>query len=337
MYPTEAILFESRDIEIFNIPDVKTKLNTLQNYFFPRLQKLLDNAIVIIRDVYEIEPFEKYSTIYRPSHRREAKRNKDFKEVFVGLSGRREKGKQLIIKREDGVHYSIHPATLCFNVAETRNLSVELLPFNRFDESYFRAIKRYFRKHYDELSSLLNAGKLSCESQNSSAQLSTVEKMLKDDYLFKITSPTHYFPIKQQEALADLTRAFVLMFPLLDACYDIAEGISPKFPENIRKLRVWLNEHPTVVQAQSTLNPIFPLPELNSYTFVRAGLWYQVLARDNWTCCSCRRRAKEYGIVLHVDHILPRSLGGKDELENLQTLCLKCNIGKSNKDTTDLR
>ncbi|TAD79158.1 MAG: HNH endonuclease [Oscillatoriales cyanobacterium] len=28
--------------------------------------------------------------------------------------------------------------------------------------------------------------------------------------------------------------------------------------------------------------------------------------------------------------------GGSDELENLQTLCKKCNIGKSNRDSTRL-
>ncbi|MBI3800239.1 MAG: HNH endonuclease [Deltaproteobacteria bacterium] len=34
---------------------------------------------------------------------------------------------------------------------------------------------------------------------------------------------------------------------------------------------------------------------------------------------------------------MPRSKGGSDDIGNLQTLCKKCNIGKSNKDTTDLR
>jgi hypothetical protein len=79
------------------------------------------------------------------------------------------------------------------------------------------------------------------------------------------------------------------------------------------------------------------LPELESYTFIRAGIWWSVLARDNWTCCSCGRSSKEEGIILEVDHILPRSKGGSDDMDNLQTLCKKCNIGKSNKDSTDLR
>ncbi|MCL4507775.1 MAG: HNH endonuclease [Chloroflexi bacterium] len=33
---------------------------------------------------------------------------------------------------------------------------------------------------------------------------------------------------------------------------------------------------------------------------------------------------------LHVDHILAWSKGGETVLENLQTLCSVCNLGKSN-------
>jgi ATP adenylyltransferase len=41
--------------------------------------------------------------------------------------------------------------------------------------------------------------------------------------------------------------------------------------------------------------------------------------------------------LLDVDHIKPRSRGGKTIYENLQVLCAKCNRSKSNKDDTDFR
>ena len=66
------------------------------------------------------------------------------------------------------------------------------------------------------------------------------------------------------------------------------------------------------------------------------GVRWQVFQRDNWKCVACGRSAED-GIILHVDHIMPRSKGGRDELDNYQTLCNVCNIGKSNKDETDLR
>lgn len=60
-------------------------------------------------------------------------------------------------------------------------------------------------------------------------------------------------------------------------------------------------------------------------------LRYQVLRRDNFSCCQCGASpAKDSSVVLHIDHIIPWSKGGKTELDNLQTLCSKCNLGKSN-------
>ncbi len=61
-------------------------------------------------------------------------------------------------------------------------------------------------------------------------------------------------------------------------------------------------------------------------------LRFRVLQRDNFTCCSCGRSpATTLGTELHVDHIIPWSKpGGETIIENLRTLCLPCNIGKSN-------
>ncbi len=60
-------------------------------------------------------------------------------------------------------------------------------------------------------------------------------------------------------------------------------------------------------------------------------LRFQVLKRDNFTCCQCGASpAKDSSVKLHVDHIKPWSKGGETVRENLKTLCLKCNLGKSN-------
>ena len=59
-------------------------------------------------------------------------------------------------------------------------------------------------------------------------------------------------------------------------------------------------------------------------------LRYQVLKRDNFKCCACGASpAKDPSVELHIDHIIPWSKGGETKLENLQTLCSRCNIGKS--------
>jgi len=60
-------------------------------------------------------------------------------------------------------------------------------------------------------------------------------------------------------------------------------------------------------------------------------LRYKVLLRDNFTCKQCGASpAKDQNIELHIDHVIPWSKNGETTLENLQTLCSGCNLGKSN-------
>jgi hypothetical protein len=55
----------------------------------------------------------------------------------------------------------------------------------------------------------------------------------------------------------------------------------------------------------------------------------KVLIRDNCLCRMCGASpAKDPAVTLHVDHVEPWSKGGATTLDNLQTLCATCNIGK---------
>ncbi len=77
-----------------------------------------------------------------------------------------------------------------------------------------------------------------------------------------------------------------------------------------------------------------------------AALRAFVFHRDDYRCQSCGCRPSEipedftgrYAITwvsgddvlsLSVDHILPRKQGGSHHPDNLQTLCLSCNMSKS--------
>jgi 5-methylcytosine-specific restriction endonuclease McrA len=68
---------------------------------------------------------------------------------------------------------------------------------------------------------------------------------------------------------------------------------------------------------------------------IRSGITKQireeVLKRDNFTCKLCGKSGKDYPPDLHIDHIKPVSRGGTSDKSNLQTLCQKCNIRKSNR------
>lgn len=63
---------------------------------------------------------------------------------------------------------------------------------------------------------------------------------------------------------------------------------------------------------------------------INLQLRFKVLQRDSFKCCACGRSpALDSDVLLHVDHIKPWSKGGETMIENLQTLCSKCNLGKS--------
>ncbi|MBS1940563.1 MAG: HNH endonuclease [Bacteroidetes bacterium] len=64
---------------------------------------------------------------------------------------------------------------------------------------------------------------------------------------------------------------------------------------------------------------------------------YQVFQRDDWKCVSCGKDPRNHSITLHIDHIIPRSKGGLDQADNYQTLCDTCNLGKGNRDNTNIR
>lgn len=65
---------------------------------------------------------------------------------------------------------------------------------------------------------------------------------------------------------------------------------------------------------------------------VSLSLRLAVLSKDNFHCVFCGKSpATDLGTKLHIDHMEAFSKGGKSTLENLQTLCEECNLGKSNK------
>jgi hypothetical protein len=53
---------------------------------------------------------------------------------------------------------------------------------------------------------------------------------------------------------------------------------------------------------------------------------FEVFKRDSFACQYCGQGAPD--VLLHVDHIVPVADGGGDEITNLVTACVGCNIGK---------
>lgn len=74
---------------------------------------------------------------------------------------------------------------------------------------------------------------------------------------------------------------------------------------------------------------------LNAKGYVPGSIRYQVLKRAKYRCELCGASAED--VPLHVDHIVPRNCGGKDDISNFQALCITCNTNKRDQDDADFR
>ncbi|MBD2570796.1 HNH endonuclease [Anabaena lutea] len=61
----------------------------------------------------------------------------------------------------------------------------------------------------------------------------------------------------------------------------------------------------------------------------------QVINEAGYRCEYCRTSSRLIGMPLVMDHILPSSLGGDDERENLAACCYRCNEFKGAKITAN--
>ena len=63
--------------------------------------------------------------------------------------------------------------------------------------------------------------------------------------------------------------------------------------------------------------------------YISSTVRFAVLTRDNNRCVACGLTSRE--TQLQVDHKIPFSKGGSNDIDNLQTLCIDCNRGKSDR------
>lgn len=106
-------------------------------------------------------------------------------------------------------------------------------------------------------------------------------------------------------------------------------------------------EEKTVTTEESYINiptpsGIFKLPRhiiLKKYVYLPykalSPTRKNILKRDNYSCqyCSCRIEGQD----ATIDHVLPRSRGGKHTWENVVSCCLKCNRKKGNRTPSEAK
>lgn len=72
---------------------------------------------------------------------------------------------------------------------------------------------------------------------------------------------------------------------------------------------------------------------MNERVPMSKSLRFEVFKRDNFACQYCGKGAPE--VILHVDHINPVAGGGTNDILNLITACVACNLGKGARELSD--
>jgi hypothetical protein len=109
----------------------------------------------------------------------------------------------------------------------------------------------------------------------------------------------------------------------------------------IHKINKYKNENETVIEfIENAILKSLPkealtqeeLKEINRRRKINDTTRYAVLERAGFKCQCCGAKPlKSNHVALHIDHIIPYSLGGDNSVNNLQVLCDKCNTSKQNR------
>ena len=352
--PLSEAAFDDQDKNLFQVNDVRLRADALQYSILPRLRVVLNEACALVYRVYGIDVFEDSIVSYYPHFRRQ--RDQDLKLLYhsalVGLNGQRAKGKWHGLTRQDEKPVQIIPFRLAFALTRRgfgfilENWSIKL------SAESFRRVLAFLIDHSDLIQSLCMATGMVPDitlggEVRQLAPLREQYRHMIDGRSFRnnfFVAPMKDYPIGRIELL-EFIRAYALFFPVYDSFIQIAKGEPVRFEHLISQANDWLDadgdkDSKPVETDDAVPNALVDLEQATAAAEQRVpvmpAMRWRVFQRDHWKCVACGLGSHD-GIILHVDHILPRSKGGQDCFENFQTLCHVCNGGKSNRDATDLR
>jgi hypothetical protein len=342
----ENISLDEEDAALFYIKDdLLLKAKAIKYSVLPKLNVILEETLSRIRKIYGIEVFNENSIIHSAPNFREKRQTDlkvDYTYAFLGLGGSRLpiwEG----LKRIDNKPVKIIPYIIGYSF-NNDGLAIIFDPL-RYELKYTNEIKNIF---YNFL----------LENIEYIQTIQSLSKMYPRIYIFdNIIIPfneiinihkkggfydmpfSRYIkcPLDYNE-INSLIQSFIIFFPIYYSMLEIAQNKKCSFKDIISKLNYknLIDDYPVV--KEENVKDIGKNIEINidESKFVKAGIRWQIFERDDFKCIACGKSAND-GAILHVDHIKPKSKGGSNNMNNYQTLCHLCNIGKSNKSEIDLR
>ena len=153
-------------------------------------------------------------------------------------------------------------------------------------------------------------------------------------FLDKVVSEAKYFRAKYNECSSELTMSQIESKNLLEELREANTQLRyERNKEQIEKDKVkakLLEKKKKREIEKLALKELIDegeiFPEANKRPPIPKDVVDTVWNRDGGKCVYCGSNEN-----LHLDHIIPFSKGGDTSVENLQLLCQKCNLEKSNK------
>lgn len=99
--------------------------------------------------------------------------------------------------------------------------------------------------------------------------------------------------------------------------------------ENITRVKYMIEKHNLGDVKIMNMNKNILMASQKRREPISSSLRHEVFKRDGYKCVECGSTKDE--TTLHIDHIIPKAQDGNDELDNLRTLCVTCNLSKSNR------
>lgn len=339
-----GVSFELGDEEVFDIPDARARARALRQYFFPKLNVLLNSGRSLISTIYGNDALQNFTEAQRPKPKDGAETD-EIHDIHLGLVGVRvESG--LAVRGSNGkpVQYGI--SHLWFEVFRRGTIAVTFHPIiygkdPRFDNHVSKTLGEYEEYFYSVCGATFVTSAALLE-------LATISETLEAEHLRRgaFFSKGADFPVDRESDLRRLVATFAALFPFQKLVTDLSMKIEPTIEADRDAFAAWWEnygpgifapEHFGVERTDTDARTSRVDWESDSRVLITGSRRFRIFDRDDYKCLMCGRRPEPDGVTLHIDHIKPRSKGGTDDDDNLQTLCSDCNIAKSNKSTRDLR
>jgi hypothetical protein len=345
------LIIDEEDRKLFLIDDIALKAEALKQSILPRLENLLYTIIKEINEIYQIDLLEE-SKISKSPNFRKSNRNEpvkiNYESCSVWLCGKIKPNywKNLIKKTGEISQYT----PFVFQIQLSGDEILCFLAVNSmFKLSYesYQIFDNWIEKNFLKLFPLIQAAGVDysffyseeCKPLtplDSYFSWKRKEEILESGFF----SESITYPLDEKQ-FKKIINIFLYLFPIYQTFIDLSKGYNDNFDKYLSYLQDYELRDNNINDSEDSdkieNNHDFDLNRLVDQKIkVLPGIRWQVFSRDNWKCIACGRNSED-GIILHVDHIIPRSKGGQNELLNYQTLCNICNIGKSNKDDTNIR